>query len=61
MRIVETVAPKETTTPVAGCLLVMHVTSRGETFRRALESGQAADSMDFDGNRPDTVVMLVEL
>jgi hypothetical protein len=31
-----------------------------ETFRRALESEQAAEAMKFDGVRPDTIVMLVE-
>jgi hypothetical protein len=31
-----------------------------DTFRRALESKEAAEAMKHDGVRPDTVVMLVE-
>ena len=31
-----------------------------DTFRRALESKEAAEAMKYDGVRPDTVVMLVE-
>ncbi len=31
-----------------------------ETFRRALESKEAADAMKFDGVRPETIVTLVE-
>ena len=31
-----------------------------DTFRRALESKEAADAMKHDGVRPETVVMLVE-
>jgi hypothetical protein len=30
------------------------------TFRRALESAEAAEAMKHDGVRPETVVMLVE-
>jgi hypothetical protein len=31
-----------------------------DTFRRALESKEAAEAMKHDGVRPETVVMLVE-
>jgi hypothetical protein len=31
-----------------------------DTFRRALESTEAAEAMKYDGVRPETVVMLVE-
>ncbi len=31
-----------------------------ETFRRALESKEAAEAMKFDGVRPETIVTLVE-
>ncbi len=31
-----------------------------DSFRRALESKEAAEAMKYDGVRPDTVVMLVE-
>ncbi len=31
-----------------------------DTFRRALESKEAAEAMKYDGVRPETVVMLVE-
>jgi hypothetical protein len=31
-----------------------------DTFRRALESKEAAEAMQHDGVRPETVVMLVE-
>jgi hypothetical protein len=31
-----------------------------DTFRRALESDEAAEAMRHDGVRPETVVMLVE-
>jgi hypothetical protein len=32
----------------------------GDSFRRALESKEAAEAMEYDGVRPETVVMLVE-
>ena len=31
-----------------------------DTFRRALQSTEAAEAMKYDGVRPETVVMLVE-
>ena len=31
-----------------------------DTFRRALESTEAAEAMQYDGVRPDTIVTLVE-
>ena len=31
-----------------------------DTFQRALQSGEAAEAMRFDGVRPDTLVVLVE-
>ena len=58
--------------PFAGSVKRLHVqrsTNRvgliveapdSDTFRRALESTEAAEAMKYDGVRPETVVMLVE-